>query len=125
MCHKPFSTAMERIKVLSELRMYDCILPTDFLKTASLDQIHFIKYCTYIKLYFIICVLYCVYDIRWLLNHDPYKRPNSTEILQSKYIPLPQLKDTELHEMIQYTLSNSNSKNYKHIIESFFKQVNI
>lgn len=61
---------------------------------------------------------------RWLLNHDPCKRPNSTEILQSQYIPPPKLKDTELHEMVRNTLSNSKSKNYKHLIASCFNQVN-
>ncbi|VVC37487.1 Protein kinase, ATP binding site,Serine/threonine-protein kinase, active site,Protein [Cinara cedri] len=101
MCHKPFSTEMERIKVLSDLRMYECILPTEYLKIAEPAQ----KYIT-----------------KWLLNHDPSKRPNSTDILQSQYIPPPKLKDTELHEMVRNTLSNSNSKNYKHLIASCFSQ---
>jgi len=60
---------------------------------------------------------------RWLLNHDPCKRPNSTEILQSQFIPPPKLKDTELHKMVRNTLSNSKSKNYKHLIASCFGQV--
>ncbi|XP_025409124.1 LOW QUALITY PROTEIN: eIF-2-alpha kinase GCN2 [Sipha flava] len=101
MCHKPFSTDMERIKVLSDLRMYECILPTEYLKSADPAQKHIIK---------------------WFLNHDPCKRPNSTDILQSQYIPPPQLKDTELHEMVRNTLSNSKSKNYKHLIASCFNQ---
>lgn len=62
---------------------------------------------------------------RWLLNHDPCKRPNSTEVLQSQYIPPPQLKDTELHEMVRNTLSNSKSKNYKHLIAACFNQVSL
>ncbi|XP_050530238.1 eIF-2-alpha kinase GCN2 isoform X2 [Daktulosphaira vitifoliae] len=101
MCHKPFETDMERIKVLTDLRLYDCILPEEFLKTGEPTQKHIIK---------------------WLLNHDPCKRPNSIEILQSQYIPPPQLKDTELHEMVRNTLSNSKSKNYKHLIEACFNQ---
>lgn len=44
MCHKPFSTDMERIKVLSDLRTYECILPIEFLKTVDSAQIHIIKY---------------------------------------------------------------------------------
>jgi hypothetical protein len=43
MCHKPFSTDMERIKVLSDLRMYECILPTEYLKSADPAQKHIIK----------------------------------------------------------------------------------
>lgn len=62
---------------------------------------------------------------RWLLNHDPCKRPNSTEILQSQFIPPPKLKDTELHEMVRNTLSNSKSKNYKHLIAACFGQVSV
>lgn len=47
------------------------------------------------------------------------------DILQSQYIPPPKLKDTELHEMVRNTLSNSKSKNYKHLIASCFNQVTI
>lgn len=43
MCHKPFATEMERIQILSDLRMYDCILPKDFLKSADPAQTHIIK----------------------------------------------------------------------------------
>lgn len=34
---------MERIKVLSDLRMDDCILPTEYLKTADPTQKYIIK----------------------------------------------------------------------------------
>lgn len=44
MCHKPFSTDMERIKVLTDLRMYECILPTEYLKFGDPAQKHIIKY---------------------------------------------------------------------------------
>lgn len=44
MCHKQFSTEMERIKVLTDLRMNECILPTEFLKFGDPAQKHIIKY---------------------------------------------------------------------------------
>lgn len=44
MCHKPFSTDMERIKVLSDLRIQECILPIEYLKSADPAQKHIIKY---------------------------------------------------------------------------------
>lgn len=44
MCHRPFSTEMERIKVLSDLRMYECILPIEYLKCADVAQKNIIKY---------------------------------------------------------------------------------
>jgi translation initiation factor 2-alpha kinase 4 len=31
------------------------------------------------------------YLLRWLLNHDPAKRPTSLELLQSDYLPPPQV----------------------------------
>jgi len=43
MCHKPFETEMERIKVLSDLRMYECILPMEYLKSAEPNQKHIIR----------------------------------------------------------------------------------
>lgn len=43
MCSKPFSTDMERIKVLSDLRMYECILPVEYLKSADPAQTYIIK----------------------------------------------------------------------------------
>lgn len=49
MCHKPFSTDMERIQVLSDLRMYECILPTEYLKSADPAQKHIIKYDSFIN----------------------------------------------------------------------------
>jgi len=44
MCHKQFSTDMERIKVLTDYRMYECILPTEYLKFGDPAQKHIIKY---------------------------------------------------------------------------------
>jgi len=43
MCHKPFETEMERIKVLSDLRTYECILPMEYLKSAEPNQKHIIR----------------------------------------------------------------------------------
>lgn len=37
--------------------------------------------------------------IRWVLNHDPVQRPTSQELLQSHYLPPPQLEETELSEV--------------------------
>lgn len=34
---------MERIQVLSDLRMYECILPKEYLKSADPAQKHIIK----------------------------------------------------------------------------------
>lgn len=60
--------------------------------------------------------------IVWLLNHNPALRPSSTEILQSPYLPPPQLEDAELQEMVRHTLSNTKSKAYKYLVASCFQQ---
>lgn len=60
--------------------------------------------------------------INWLLNHNPSARPSSTELLQSPILPPPQLEEAELQEMIRHTLSNTQSKAYKHLVASCFQQ---
>lgn len=57
-----------------------------------------------------------------MLNHNPTVRPSSTELLQSPILPPPQLEDAELQEMIRHTLSNTQSKAYKHLVASCFQQ---
>lgn len=44
------------------------------------------------------------------------------ELLQSPILPPPQLEAAELQEMIRHTLSNTQSKAYKHLVASCFQQ---
>uniref|UniRef100_A0A1B6C0L6 non-specific serine/threonine protein kinase n=1 Tax=Clastoptera arizonana TaxID=38151 RepID=A0A1B6C0L6_9HEMI len=101
MCYRPLNTGMERMKVLSDLRQEECILPSDIEDNGKLSKIYLIK---------------------WLLNHDPSNRPSSLELLQSDHLPPPQLEEAELHELVRHTLSNPQSKGYKHLIASCFHQ---
>lgn len=57
------------------------------------------------------------------MNHDPSKRPSSQDLLQSDKIPPPQMEDAELQEMVRHTLSNPQSKAYKHLVAACFNQV--
>ena len=98
MCHPPLTTGMERIKILSALRSKDIILPPDL---DNEQQLHIIK---------------------WLLNHDPSTRPTSNELLQSDYLPPPQVEEAELQEMVKHTLASHNSKSYRHLIDSCLQQ---
>ena len=59
---------------------------------------------------------------RWLLKHDPSERPTSAELLQSELIPPPQMEETEIQDMFRFTLSNPQSKAYKYLMKSCFKQ---
>uniref|UniRef100_T1IQL0 non-specific serine/threonine protein kinase n=1 Tax=Strigamia maritima TaxID=126957 RepID=T1IQL0_STRMM len=101
MCYRPLPTAMERVKVLSNIRHLDINLPADFDEDLMLHQAHI---------------------IRWLLSHDVDGRPTSLELLQSEYLPPPQMEEAELQEMLRHTINNPQSKSYKHMISALFKQ---
>eukprot|EP00093_Oithona_nana_P000710 00710.XXX_160_2861_1 [CDS] Oithona nana genome sequencing. len=100
MCTPALTTGMERIKVLSALRTKDILLPEDFDQTAGLQA----------KI------------IRWLLVHDPSSRPTSWELLQSDYLPPPQVEEAQLQEMVKHTLASHNSKSYRHLIDACLSQ---
>nr|CAD7463560.1 unnamed protein product [Timema tahoe] len=97
----PLETGMERVKVLANLRHPDIILPPTLTEHDTPKQVHI---------------------IRWLLNHDPGMRPSSEELLQSPYLPPPQLEEAELQEMVRHTLCNPQSKAYKYLVGSCFTQ---
>nr|CAD7397393.1 unnamed protein product [Timema cristinae] len=97
----PLETGMERVKVLANLRHPDIILPPTLSEHDTPKQVHI---------------------VRWLLNHDPGMRPSSEELLQSPYLPPPQLEEAELQEMVRHTLSNPQSKAYKYLVGSCFTQ---
>ncbi len=60
--------------------------------------------------------------VRWLLNHDPTQRPNSQELLTSDYLPPPQVEEAELRELLRHTLSNTQSKSYRHLVDACLGQ---
>ena len=76
-------TGMERIKVLTDLRSREVKFPSDAVMLSDEQRSL----------------------IRWLLNHEPEKRPTSAELLQSHYLPPPQvikiLSSTNLGKKIQ------------------------
>ena len=98
MCQAPLSTGMERIKVLSALRTKDIILPSEFADPLQTKI------------------------IRWLLHHDPSSRPTSLELLQSDYLPPPQVEEAQLQEMVRHTLASHNSKSYRHLVDACLGQ---
>lgn len=62
---------------------------------------------------------------RWMLNHDPLQRPSSAELLQSELLPPPQFEECELQELLRRTINTPQSKLYKYLIDTCFKQVGI
>lgn len=101
MCYPPLQTGMERISVLHNLRSRQIIFPVNFPMSEMIKQAHV---------------------IRWLLDHEPSKRPSSEELLASDSLPPPQLEDAELQDMVRHTLRNPQSKAYKYLVASCFKQ---
>ncbi|XP_069773346.1 eIF-2-alpha kinase GCN2 isoform X2 [Narcine bancroftii] len=101
MSYHPMHTASERIVVLSKLRMPTIEFPEDF------DE----EKCSKQRLI-----------IGWLLNHDPARRPTAVELLKSEHLPPPQMEESELHEMLHHTLSNTCSKAYRMMVTQIFSQ---
>ncbi|XP_064621826.1 eIF-2-alpha kinase GCN2-like isoform X2 [Lineus longissimus] len=101
MCYRPLSTGMERVKTLSNLRQATIELPDDFDEIEMPNQ---------------------VAVIRWMLQHDPVNRPTSQELLQSDYLPPPQMEEAELNEVLRSTISNPQCKAYKRMIGAMFSQ---
>ena len=60
--------------------------------------------------------------LRWLLNHDPSVRPTSRELLQSDYLPPPQMEEAELNEILRSTLANPQSKAHRRMLDAIFSQ---
>lgn len=100
MCYPPPVTAMERIKLIMNLRLPSIALPP---KTEGLSE-------------------NMKSILKWLLQHDPKKRPDSSELLASDYIPPLLMEETELQNLLQNTVSNPQSRIYKHMINTLFNQ---
>ncbi|XP_062510331.1 eIF-2-alpha kinase GCN2-like isoform X2 [Corticium candelabrum] len=99
MCHEPFNTAMERIRVISNLRKEDIVFPSAFEDAKYKESA----------------------VIRWLLNHNPYERPTSEDLLHSDYMPL-NMEDSQLHEVLKHTLSSTNTSRYREMMNALFSQ---
>ncbi|XP_061166164.1 eIF-2-alpha kinase GCN2-like [Saccostrea echinata] len=101
MCYKPLATGMERVKILGNLRLPEIKFPEDFNQYELQNQTHIIK---------------------WLLNHDPTKRASTKELLQSEYLPPPQMEEEELDEILRSTIADPLSKAYRHMLTALFSQ---
>lgn len=95
------STTMERVKLLANLRQPSITLSNQALEQLSAQQVSL---------------------IRWLLQHDPAQRPSSGELLASPQLPPPQLQETKVTEVLRHTVSNPQSKAYKHLVNALFQQ---
>ncbi|XP_013386608.1 eIF-2-alpha kinase GCN2 isoform X2 [Lingula anatina] len=101
MCYKALPLGMERVKILGQLRLPEIKFPEDFDEYELKKQTEL---------------------LRWLLNHDPTQRPTSMELLQSPYMPPPQMEEAELNEVLRSTISNPQSKTYHRMLTTLFSQ---
>lgn len=95
----PLTTGMERIKTIAAIRQPEVNLPKDLDHNSN-----------EVKL------------LRWLLDHDPNKRPTSDELLQSELLPSAKLETLEIQDMLRHVLANPQSRSYKHLIASCLAQ---
>ncbi|XP_055597688.1 eIF-2-alpha kinase GCN2 [Uranotaenia lowii] len=102
MSFPPLSTGMERVKTLMDLRSESVIFPESILGDNKYSQ--------------------QVQVIRWLLNHDPSKRPTAEELLSSEIVPPTRLEAGEIQDVVRHVLSNPQSRHYKHLIARCFGQ---
>ncbi|XP_050081134.1 eIF-2-alpha kinase GCN2 [Anopheles maculipalpis] len=102
MSSPPLSTGMERVKTLMDLRLKDIRLPETLVSDTSYSRL--------------------VQVIRWLLNHDPQKRPTAEELLCSELVPRTRLEAEEIQDIVRHILSNPQSRHYKHLIARCFAQ---
>ncbi|XP_067942850.1 eIF-2-alpha kinase GCN2-like [Watersipora subatra] len=99
MCYRPLMTMMERDRIIGSLRRPEIITPSDFTSEDNSQQMAV---------------------LRWVLNHDPSKRPSSSELLQSEY--LPRMEEEKVHQLFKSMLGNPQTKDYKKIMSAIFSQ---
>ncbi|XP_052872416.1 eIF-2-alpha kinase GCN2 [Anopheles cruzii] len=102
MSSTPLATGMERVKTLMDLRSDRVRLPEAMLSDGRWAR--------------------QVQVIRWLLNHDPHKRPTAEELLSSELVPRTRLEAEEIQDVVRHILSNPQSRHYKHLIARCFAQ---
>ncbi|XP_015791514.1 eIF-2-alpha kinase GCN2-like [Tetranychus urticae] len=101
MCYPPTETKSERIKVLSDLREPEIKLPPDADQCLSNEEVSLLKV---------------------LLHHDVNERPTSTELLNSPYLPPPQIEEEEQKNVIREVVNNPQSKTYHYLLNLLFNQ---
>ncbi|KAG8183651.1 hypothetical protein JTE90_005637 [Oedothorax gibbosus] len=101
MCFPPPVTLMERNIIITNLRKSDIVLPQPATELLTEEMLHI---------------------IRWLLQHDVLKRPNSNELITSKHIPPLLMEENEINNLLHNTISNPQSRMYKHMISALFGQ---
>lgn len=99
----PFTTRMERIYVIQNLRQKDILTNENVVEITDFEKkIHLVKI---------------------MLNHDPNMRPSTKELLINDMIPR-KADEIALDELLKTSFTNKQSSNYKKILKAMFDQAN-
>lgn len=97
-----FSTGMERIQTLLQIRQPEIVIPSLLLNDEKCKNE--------------------VEILRILLNHNPSLRPSSEELLQSELMPAAKVEASEIQEMFRQVLANPQTRSYKNLITRILNQ---
>lgn len=97
-----FSTGMERIQTILQIRQPEIVIPTLLLNDEKCKNE--------------------VEILQLLLNHNPSKRPSSEELLQSELMPPAKVEASEIQEMFRQVLANPQTRSYKNLITRILNQ---
>ncbi|KAF6217270.1 hypothetical protein GE061_001624 [Apolygus lucorum] len=101
MNYPPINTGMERNSILTNLRSPDVKFPENFHYPEDSYEYKMIK---------------------MMLSHVIEERPSSQELLAHDCLATVKLDEGEVKDMVRRTLCNPQSKDYKFLVESCFKQ---
>ena len=106
----PFTTKMERIHVIQNLRS-----STDFVTTLNngSSSSSLAETITNYK--------DKMYLVQLMLNHDPAKRPSTKDLLHNELIPR-KADEIAMEELLKSAFSNKTSSNYKKILKEMFHE---
>ncbi|KAI9352697.1 kinase-like domain-containing protein [Obelidium mucronatum] len=96
----PFSTGMQRVTVLTELRKPETVFPEDF-DVKKLENAYLI--------------------LKSMLTHVPKDRPSCQELLEGKYLP-PKLEQDILSEALRSIVNPDNPSYYSRLMTTLFNQ---
>ncbi len=99
MCHPPPSTAMERHKILSEVRQKELTFPESFDEEKRKKEVRGQSTGRCFAASLLSLHSQQADVIRWLLNHNPHDRPSTKRLLQDPELLPPKMEDEELQEV--------------------------
>ena len=91
---------MERVKILSALRLPQICFPQDADKQLDEEKRQMVE---------------------WLLNHDASKRPSAGELLKSSLVPPPTEEKQKFMTTLETKIQNERSQDYQDILNLLFK----